>query len=379
MSPNTNIRTQNYFPNLNALRFIAASMVLIGHTEQIKGFHSYKCYFLKFPFLFQGGHLAVIFFFVLSGFLITHIIKTKLNSDKFSVSNFYKKRVVRIWPLYYFIILLGLYVIPQLGFMAHNSEWVGTLSQLTSEEMKLTTFFYLIVLPNVSIFFGVFEYLGHTWSIGVEEQFYLIWPLLMKWFKNHTLRLLVGVVLIVWSLRIACEVLNWDLLHAFWSLFRIDSMAIGGLPSIVLLNHPSVKKCLVNSWTEIVALLAIAGFYFCDVDFCGYADEFYSILFSIVIVNAAANPKTLIRLEGIKPLSYLGQVSYGIYMYHPITAMLSLLLFNAIRPSYMASLSSNLVFYGLVFVVSTTTAVISYELIEKRIMNWGRKKWLKQL
>ena len=201
----------------------------------------------------------------------------------------------------------------------------------------------------------------------------------MKWFRNHTLRLLLGVIIVVWTLRFLSAGMDWDLLHAFWTIVRIDSMAIGGLSAIILLKYPSAKKYLVNSWTEILALISIAVFYFSGVNFNGYQDEFYSVFFSLVIVNAAANPKTLIRLEGIKPLRYLRQISYGLYMYHPITAMLSLLLFNAIRPSYMASLSSNLVFYGLVFVVSIAISVLSYELVEKRIMNWGRKKWLKQL
>lgn len=352
-------------------------MVLVGHTEQIKGFHNYKCYFHEFPFIFQGGHLAVIFFFVLSGFLITHIIKTKLSENKFSVSNFYKKRVVRIWPLYYFIVILGLYVIPQLGFMAHNSEWVDSLSQLNSKELTWTTIFYFVVLPNLSLFFGTFEYIGHTWSIGVEEQFYLIWPLLMKWFRSNTMRLLLGVLAVVWTIRAVSGVLDWNILHAFISIFKIDAMALGGISAIVILQYPKAKSYLVNRWTELGALGAVFGFYLTDTHFGILSDEIYAVLFSIIIVNAACNPKTVMRLERIKPLGYLGQVSYGIYMYHPITAMLSLLLFNAIKPSYMASLSSNLVFYGLVFVVSTAVAVLSYELVEKRIMNWGRKKWLK--
>jgi peptidoglycan/LPS O-acetylase OafA/YrhL len=377
MSLDNNIRPQNYFPNLNALRFIAASMVLVGHTEQIKGFHNYKCYFHEYPFIFQGGHLAVIFFFVLSGFLITHIIKTKLNDDKFSVSNFYKKRVVRIWPLYYFIVILGLYVIPQLGFMAHNSEWVDSLSQLNSEELKWTTIFYFVVLPNLSLFYGTFEYIGHTWSIGVEEQFYLIWPLLMKWFKKNTLGLLVGVITLVWGLRWLFGILDWNTLKVFFTVFSIDSMAIGGLSAIIILKYPRIKKILVNTWTELLALGAVVAFYGFDIHFGDLSDEIYSTLFSIIIVNAACNPKTVIRLEKIKPLGYLGQVSYGIYMYHPITSMLSLLLFNAIRPSYMASLFSNLAFYGLVLLVSSGIAILSYEVVEKRIMNWGRKKWLK--
>jgi peptidoglycan/LPS O-acetylase OafA/YrhL len=376
MSKEKGTSQQTYFPNLNALRFIAASMVLVGHTEQIKGFHNYKCYLHEFPFIFQGGHLAVIFFFVLSGFLITHIIKTKLNSNKFSVSNFYKKRVVRIWPLYYFIIVMGLYVIPQLGFMAHNSEWVDSLSQLNSEELKWTTIFYFVVLPNLSLFYGTFEYLGHTWSIGVEEQFYLIWPLLMKWFRKNTLGLLLGVIGIVWSLRWLFGMLEWNVLHVFLNIFRIDSMAIGGLSALVILQYPKAKKLFVNTWTELLALATVVGFYGFNIHFGDYSDEAYSILFSLIIVNAACNSKTIIRLEKIIPLGYLGQVSYGIYMYHPITSMLSLLLFQAIWPSYMASFTSNIVFYGLVFFVSSAISILSYELVEKRIMNWGRKRWL---
>lgn len=378
-SPTENKATHTYFPNLNALRFIAASMVLVGHTEQIKGFHEYKCYFHEFPFIFQGGHLAVIFFFVLSGFLITHIIKTKLKVDKFSVSNFYKKRVVRIWPLYYFIVILGLFVIPNIGIMAHNSEWVDSLSQLNSEELTWTTIFYLIVLPNLSLFFGTFEYIGHTWSIGVEEQFYLIWPLLMRFFKNNTTKLLFGVLAVVWSMRYVTGLLEWNIFHTFISVFSIDSMAIGGLSAIVLLEYPTVKKYLVNTWIELAAIAAVFGFYVSNTHFGSISDELYSVLFSLIIVNAAANPKTIIKLEWLKPLGYLGQVSYGIYMYHPITAMLSLLLFNAITGSYMASLASNLAFYALVFVVSCGVSIASYELVEKRIMNWGRKKWLKKI
>ena len=377
MSFETSIRPQNYFPNLNALRFIAASMVLIGHTEQIKGFHGFKCYFHEFPFLFRGGHLAVIFFFVLSGFLITHIIKTKLNESNFSVSNFYKKRVVRIWPLYYFIVILGLYVIPQIGILAHNSEYVDTLSQLNTEELRWTTLFYFIVLPNLSLFYGTFEYIGHTWSIGVEEQFYLIWPILMKWFRSNTMRLLFGVLVVVWGVRTVSGFLEWNIIHAFISIFKIDAMALGGISAVVILHYPTAKKYLVNRWIELAALATVLGFYLSNTHFGTVTDEAYAILFSLIVVNAAANPKTILRLEKIKPLGYLGQVSYGIYMYHPITAMLSLLLFQKIWPSYMASFSSNLVFYGLVLGVSSAISILSYELVEKRIMNWGRKKWLK--
>ncbi len=364
MSNTTNTLQTDHFPNLNALRFMAASMVLVGHTEQIKGWHGYKSYFLQFPFLFQGGHLAVIFFFVLSGFLITHIIRQKSLVNKFSVSDFYKKRIIRIWPLYYFIIMLGLYVLPQIGFMAHDSEWVDSLSKLNPRELNEATFFYFLVLPNISMHYGVFEYLGHTWSIGVEEQFYLIWPLLMKSFKTSMTALLLTVIGSVWVFRVMTEIFDWRALGAFISMFRIDSMAIGGVSAIILTDHVWLKKYVLNRWIELSAILIVVVFYFSNVHFGIISDEVYSILFSLIIINAAAFPQTAIKLERFRLIGYLGQVSYGIYMYHPIVAMLALLIFNYIHPSYMASLTSNLVFYGLVFGMSIATATAYYELVE---------------
>lgn len=351
-------------------------MVLIGHTEQIKGFHNFKCYFHQYPALFQGGHLAVIFFFVLSGFLITHIIKVKLDVNRFSVADFYKKRVVRIWPLYYLIVVLGLCVLPQLDFMAHNSEYVDSLSELPQHELAWAALFFLTVLPNISLFFGVFEYLGHTWSIGVEEQFYLVWPLLMKWQRKQPMLLLLGVVIFVWTVRFVSNELGLTLLNGFISVFKIDAMALGGVSAIIIMDHPRIKAYLVNIWCERIALILISAFYFSNTHFGAATDEVYAMLFSLIIVNAAVNPRTLVRLEWCKPLGYLGQVSYGLYMYHPITSMSALLLFQLIRPSYMASLSSNLAFYALAFGLTILIAVLSYELFEKRIMRWGRARWL---
>lgn len=371
-----NTAARTYFPNLDALRFIAASMVVLSHTEQIKGFHGYKCYRFVYPTLFQGGHLAVIFFFALSGFLITHIIKNNLNDNNFSVSNFYKKRVVRIWPLYYLIVLVGLFVIPNISFMHHNVQWVDTLTDLTAEEYTWTTLLYLLVLPNISLFFGVFEYLGHTWSIGVEEQFYLIWPLLMKWFKSQILRLLISVLIVIWSVRLFSGILDLQILQAFMNIFKIDAMAMGGIAAIVVLEYPKYRAYLVNRWTELIAMTIAGMFYFTQTHFGIISDEVYSLLFAIIIVNAATNPKTILRLESIKPLGYLGKVSYGIYMYHPITGMLAIILFRSFHNSYLASLTSNLVFYGVVFFIASSVAIISYEFFEKPIMNAGRKKWL---
>ncbi len=100
-----------YFPGLNALRFIAASAVIITHIELLKGFFGLKSFWQN-PLLYNLGGLGVYFFFVLSGFLITYLLlkeKTVLNDIK--IKNFYIRRILRIWPLYFFILILGLFVL----------------------------------------------------------------------------------------------------------------------------------------------------------------------------------------------------------------------------------------------------------------------------
>src|SRR3989338_8543857 len=106
-----------FFPNLNGLRFIAALMVIIHHIEQIKSILKMDN-FSTFPPVFFVGKLGVILFFVLSGFLITYLLlQEKEVSNTISVRQFYIRRILRIWPLYYFIILLGLIIIPLIPWM----------------------------------------------------------------------------------------------------------------------------------------------------------------------------------------------------------------------------------------------------------------------
>lgn len=95
------------FPNLNAIRFIAAFFVIIHHTEQFKElFHINNVF--NIPFVYAVGKLGVILFFTLSGFLITYLLlRERENRKKINIKNFYMRRVLRIWPLYYLIVVLS--------------------------------------------------------------------------------------------------------------------------------------------------------------------------------------------------------------------------------------------------------------------------------
>jgi peptidoglycan/LPS O-acetylase OafA/YrhL len=177
-----------YFPNLNGLRFIAAFLVIAHHVEQIKSIYGLDSYWGRSPFITIVGDLGVVLFFVLSGFLITYLLleeERKTNSIK--VGNFYFRRVLRIWPLYFLTILLALFVLPNLSLFILP----GYEKDVIYEQLPSKILFYLLFLPNlVSPLLGVVPYASHTWSIGTEEQFYLVWPVMLKFMKKHRIALI---------------------------------------------------------------------------------------------------------------------------------------------------------------------------------------------
>ena len=193
-----------YFPNLNGLRFIAALLVVIHHVEQLK---------LKFgfannwhnPFVNISGRLGVLLFFVLSGFLITYLLLAeKKKTGTISIRKFYVRRALRIWPLYYLIVFLGLFILPEMSCLRMPEYTIEVKDNFLS---KLSLF--ILMLPNLAlVLFSPVPYLSQSWSIGVEEQFYLIWPNIFKKSKR-VLRLLLGVIIIYWSIRLGLILLQY--------------------------------------------------------------------------------------------------------------------------------------------------------------------------
>src|SRR6478735_8691995 len=164
-----------YFKNLNGFRFLAASGVIITHIELYKARVGEQNIW-KHPMVFELGSAAVDFFFVLSGFLITYLLLEEKNQfKKINFKMFYTRRILRIWPLYYFVILLAFFVIPHLPVMYTPSYsddlFINHIPKLIS---------CLLIFPNVALsIFGNIPYASPAWSIGVEEQFYILWPLLI--------------------------------------------------------------------------------------------------------------------------------------------------------------------------------------------------------
>jgi peptidoglycan/LPS O-acetylase OafA/YrhL len=360
-----------YFPNLNGLRFIAAFMVIISHIEQFQSVLKLDSYW-GVEGVHNLGKLGVYLFFVLSGFLITYLLLHEENiSGTISVKNFYIRRILRIWPLYMLIVVLGFFVLPHLSLW-FVPDWSPTLQH---DFWKKFTLFFLF-FSNLA--FAIYpaepvSSISQSWSVSTEEQFYLIWPVLMKFFKNK-LRLLIGVIAVYWSIKVSVlmmqhfapslnNFLALATISNYLEMFCIDAMAIGGLGAYFIFHKKEwFTKIVFNRWVEIAALLVVL--FFVVTGYKGIKSiriETYAVFFGIIIFNAACNPKTIFKLEN-KMLSYLGKISYGLYMYH------SIIIPAVINLGIQQGWTSRFFFYPACILLIIAVASISYEFFEKPIL-----------
>lgn len=365
-----------YFPNLNGLRFIAALLVIVHHTEQIKYIYNLPNNFSS-SFIQIIGELGVILFFVLSGFLITYLLlEEEKRTNAIAVKNFYLRRILRIWPLYFFIVFLAFAVLPNIPSFILPDYGKAEIYEDLSAKILLYVFF----LPNlVSPLLGVVPYASLLWSIGTEEQFYLIWAPLLKFVKRHRIALMFIIVFgyllfarALFSDRTNFLVYKYEI-NAFWQSFNIPSMAIGGFFALLLHSNHRALKIFLNNYLFYFALVFTSvmlyhGVYFPhitvnDLPFPYLYKEFYSIWFGVIILNFAANKNIFISLEG-RPIRYLGKISYGLYVYHPIAIVL------ALHATVWLGGPSDAFLYPLALALTILIAGVSYKYFESYFLNF---------
>ncbi|MEA5258270.1 acyltransferase [Arcicella aquatica] len=366
-----------YFPNLNGVRFIAAFSVLIHHTEQIKylmGLENFYDFFI----LKNMGKLGVGLFFVLSGFLITYLLLSEKNRrGDISTKDFYIRRILRIWPLYYIIVLLAFFVFPEFSFFYGP---LGNDFNYDTNFYKRLPFF-LLFLPNVGFVFYRAPYLcAQTWSIGIEEQFYAIWPWIIKR-KNPLKSFLIVVsvfVAIVGStsfyflklsdLPEATKAKIYENLALFFSQFRILTMVIGGIGAyLVFSKQEKILSFLFKKSTQIIVYTITVLIIGSNVYIPGFNLEFHGFFFCYFIINVAANPNTILNLE-TPIIHYLGKISYGIYIYHSAVIVFCI---NAIHYFLGNNLSLpvfNVILYTSAIGLTVLVCDLSFRFIETPLL-----------
>ena len=363
MSGNKNI----YFSGLNGLRFFAALAVIITHVELIKEQMNCPGLHTDNKIIFELGGLGVVFFFVLSGFLITYLLlKEKEQTGTINVKKFYYRRILRIWPLYFFIVGLGFFILPYFKFME-----IPYFTQFRSHLSILNLILFFVMLPNLA--FAIFKpvpHIGQSWSIGVEEQFYLIWPWVVKRSK-HLLKTLFLIIVLLIILKVIVLIIfkanpqdqNLQALKNFVAMFKIESMAIGGIGAWMVYKKKYFQKVL-NNYFLIGSLLGVLGMiYFTPDKLQDGSFLVYSVLFLIIILNVSLNTNSIIKIEN-KAFIFLGNISYGLYMYHLmiVAAVVGLLKYLGFEVDN--SFSSQIIVYSAVIGLTILVAWLSYRYLE---------------
>jgi len=359
-----NIQT---FRGLNSLRFFAAYLVVLHHAEQIR--MKYGLFHLK-PFsLFNNGGIAVTFFFVLSGFLITYLLLKELKQKKdVRVKKFYVRRILRIWPLYFLLVTIGTALLPFL-FQIVNFQYEMPY------HFHQVILYYIFFMPfMVNIIFG-HNFLDPLWSIGVEELFYLAWAPLVKFFKRHILTILFSIIIFKILLLFLIQFIDFHIyIKKIVQMLQFEAMAVGGLSAYIIFHRKKdISQILFFSKPmQIILFLFIFLRLFFHSFLVNHSQIFYFLYdtpifselllilsFAWLIVNVSLNSRSLLKLKN-KHLNFLGEISYGIYMYHMLTVFAIVFILKNTLNNMNNTLSS------IIFYVILTTGVILISSLSKK-------------
>ena len=341
-----------YLPNLDVLRFLLASLVIVFHVPQLS--RNQNLPFFDDASIFHKGLEAVYMFFVLSGFLIIKIIYNEKLKGAFSINKFYKKRVLRILPLYIIILIFGLL------FYNVILPWLNIPFEI-NYTLTEAVFFNLFFLPNVfSELFKPGGILEILWSIGIEEQFYLmIAPLLLVLNRN---RILIALIVLTAIYFMSYHSFLYDYIGKFHMYYYF--LFTGGI--IAILEFQKKLEFLKSPILSILIVVLTGVSFFTDVLPMGALWLYHliiSILFPLFILAISTNNFGVVI--GNKFINYLGRISYGIYMYHIIALNLVVFLFLKIENlQKLNDVSVILLIYTLTFAITIVLSHFSYKYIE---------------
>lgn len=359
-----------YRPELDWLRFLAFSMVFFFHVVPAEpgpyiamGVPVFFATYVLAPLVRGGGH-GVELFFVLSAFLISELLmRERAQTGGVHIKAFYIRRILRIWPLYFvFIFIVFLYEIAHTDFPI--SYYVSLI---------------FFVGNWYNVFYGVFfSATGHMWTVSIEEQFYVVWPHIVR---HASLRrfvwIMVAMAIIAVALRSAYILLSVEpdqFVVRSNTFMRLDVFAWGGLLACCFhgrdlhvgagLRALFLSVSLMMYWA--VGMEPSGGYQ-------GYA-PLWTYLFagigSALCISAFLARPARSRLGfPLKALSYLGKISYGLYLWHYPATWIAFNIYDGYRADALTMVLRTSIAAAITLLVS----VVSYEFLEKPFLRMKRR------
>jgi peptidoglycan/LPS O-acetylase OafA/YrhL len=379
--------SQRRIPELDGLRGIACMMVFLMHyfavfdlgPDTMKAIYDFLGVVPGGGGHAPGSHGApaitilcasgVDLFFVLSGFLISGILFDNANAPNY-FRTFYVRRVCRIFPIYYLVFVSMLIGLALVDYVPAMNKWLlRDLMPLWSYATFTQTFFMAIdATKNAG---G--RWVAMTWSVAVEEHFYLIFPFIVRFFSRTTVRDLAILSLIAAPV---CRVLANASGAWYYPLLpcRLDCISVGVLLAYTI-RQPGVWDWLRANRLRIYGAMAMCmvGFVFFHDHMLGYT--WLALFFGCVLLTVVVHPETLLAtICRWRVLCYLGTLSYGIYMYHQAINGILHAVFFADEPVIRGWAT-----FGVTLLSVLATALVSmasYHFVEKYLLRLGhRAKW----
>lgn len=355
-----------HFPALDGVRGLAILLVFAIHYGGGRKFDN--------PLLrivgeiMAGGWIGVDLFFVLSGFLITGILLDSVNDRKY-YKVFYARRALRIFPPYYLALFAALFVTLMFGI-----DW--NLDQISF--FTYTNNIALLFNPDVARIAPLITF-GAYWSLAVEEQFYLIWPFVIRLTASgkRIYVLIGGAILAAFGVRLVCWYFD-SMLGAYNLMFaRMDTLAVGALLAVLIRRTHVLEKSLAIPYSILavsVSAWLLIGYYNQTL----FTEKWPMLTVGLSVVAAGSGAFVWLALRdeslvsracSIAPLRTLGKYSYGLYIYHQLFQNV---LYEYLYPLCVAILGTASfaapVYFTLAFALNICVAALSYHLFEVRFL-----------
>ena len=359
---NTKPASIGYFSGLDTLRFICATGVIFHHTWlklQNKGF-------IKNGLHANSGAFFLNVFFIISGFLISFILIKEIQSGKYNLKNFYMRRIIRIWPLFFLLVLYRIVIVP----MVQHADWESIKTNL-AYALSFSVNYQLICTQAAKTYIIL-------WSVCIEEHIYLLFPLLLFLFKRNIRN--IAFCLIITG-------------FASWMFFSKVPSASGyntayfvsssyfyyfGIGALLAYFYQTINgqrfKALFTPMVQIIVFI-IGGLYV----FNGFAQSFYQLpvflacsgLLGAYVVCVGIQKNFMLKLKpGLT--RYLGNVSYAMYMVHIIMVGIVTNFFTK-NTAHLGDFKLNVQIPVMVTLLTLALSSLLYYLFERPILKLKAK------
>lgn len=291
------MRRPDHLPALDGLRALAILMVLVFHWFQLAPPPAGVARFLWRASV--AGQTGVDLFFVLSGFLITRNLLAERHTERY-FRNFYGRRVLRIFPLYYAYLVVWLLATPITSKGAANAAW------------------FLTYLQNVPLTFGwPLHGPTHFWSLAVEEHFYLVWPALLLAFSARRIpRLALALIAVAIASRLL--LISGGFSEFYFTLCRADSLAVGAAIAGMEAEGVALERLRSGMMAAVAVATLVAVELFVPIAVKrSLTYTLVALVYASSIVWCVTQARAT-RVLTFRPLRFIGRISYGVYVLHPL-------------------------------------------------------------